>query len=478
MSAATIGKASGDAPGAGASPSVIPPVAATVAAELPTVAERTLPGGLRVLVVRRTTVPLVEVRLRIPFTGLGAAHQARGELLAETLFTGTQLRDRVELATVVQSLGGALSTWVDADRLAIVGSALATNLVPLLDLIAEVLTGATYPSGEFAGERDRLVEEATIAHSQPALIAREGLLRRLYGDHPYGSETPVPDVVSQVTEADVRTLHAARVSPVGAVLTLVGDVEPQAALERVEAVLGDWRGTAADAVPPLPALRTGPVVIINRPGAVQTNIRIGGPAVDRHHPAYAAQRLASTIFGGYFSSRLVSNIREDKGYTYSPRSSLDYPVAGSRFTVTADVATDVTGPALLEIFYELGRMALLPVSDEELDAARQYAIGTLALSTATGVGLASTLSALAGAGIGVGYLHDHPAALAKVTARDVLEISAQVFAPTRLVTVLVGDAEKIAAEVGAITEIAPEVVAPGTVTTAADKATASEAAAT
>ncbi len=452
MTAATVVTTSVTVPAAGASP--IPPVAPTVAADLPAVAERMLPGGLRVLVVRRATVPLVEVRLRIPFTGHGTAHQARAELLAETLFTGTGLRDRVELATAVQALGGALSTGVDADRLAVVGSALATNLVPLLDLIAEVLTGAAYPSSEFAGERDRVVEEVTIARSQPAVIAREGLLHRLYGSHPYGSDTPASEVVAAVTEAEVRTLHAERISPAGAILTLVGDVEPRAALDQVEAAFGGWTGTQADPTPALPALVRGPVVIIDRPGAVQTNIRIGGPAVDRHDPAYAAQRLASTVFGGYFSSRLVSNIREDKGYTYSPRSSVDYPVAGSRFTVSADVATDVTGPALLEIFYELGRMAVLPVAADELDAARQYAVGTLALSTATAVGLASTLSALAGAGIGVEYLRDHPVALAAVTPADVLALSARVLAPSRLVTVLVGDAEKISAAVGGITEVA------------------------
>ncbi len=225
MTAATVATTSETVPAAGASP--IPPVAPTVAAELPAVAERMLPGGLRVLVVRRASVPLVEVRLRIPFTGRGSAHQARAELLAETLFTGTGLRDRVELATAVQALGGALSTGVDADRLAVVGSALATNLVPLLDLIAEVLTGAAYPSSEFAGERDRVVEEVTIARSQPAVIAREGLLHRLYGSHPYGGDTPAPEVVAAVTEAEVRTLHAERISPAGAILTLVGDVEPR-----------------------------------------------------------------------------------------------------------------------------------------------------------------------------------------------------------------------------------------------------------
>ncbi len=423
---------------------VVPVVVPTVPAALPQVAERTLANGLRVLVVARHSVPLVELRLRIPFTGTGPEHAARADLLAETLFTGTAERSRIELATVVQALGGALSTGVDADRLAIVGSAFASNLAPLLHLVAEVLTGAAYPADEFAGERDRVVEDTTIAWSQPSVIAREALLKRLFGTHPYGSALADPALVAGVSAEDVRALHAGRVSPAGAVLTLVGDVEPPAALDLVEAALGGgWSGGAADPVPGIGPLETGPVVIVDRPGAVQTNIRLGGYALGRNHPDYATQRLANTIFGGYFSSRLVSNIRENKGYSYSPRSSVDHYTVGSRFTVAADVSTDVTGPALLEIFYELGRMALLAPSAAELDAARQYSVGTLALATATASGLASTLSSLAGAGIGVDYLRDHPAALARVTPSDVQAVSARVLAPSGLVTVLVGDAAKI-----------------------------------
>jgi len=433
--------------------SVIPAVRPTLPAELPAVVERTLPTGLRVLVVERTSVPLVELRLRIPFTGLGAEYAARAELLAETIFTGTARRDRVEIATAVQALGGALSTGVDADRLAIVGSALATNLNPLLAILAEVLTEPTYPDDEFSGERDRIVEDATMALSQPAVIAREALLGRMFPGHPYGSAVAQPAVLAGVSVAAVRDLHGARISPRGAILTLVGDVDPAAALDAVEAALGGWTGGEPEKMPAVPALATGPVIIVDRPGAVQTNIRLGGVALDRTEPGYPAQRLANTIFGGYFSSRLVDNIREDKGYTYSPRSSVDHYLAGSRFSVAADVATDVTGPALLEILYELGRMAVLAPSAGELEAARQYSVGTMALGSATAAGLASTLSGLAGAGIGVEYLRDHPAALTKVTAEEVLAVSGELLAPRRLVTVLVGDAAKITPAVAALNEV-------------------------
>lgn len=432
----------------------MPAVLPTRSAPLPAVAERTLDNGLRVLAVRRPAVPLVELRLRVPFTGAGAAHQARAALLAAALFTGTVERDRLQLATAVQALGGSLSTGVDADRLAIVGSALASNLRPLLDLLAEVLVTAAYPPREVSGERDRLAQETTIVRSQPAVLAREALLRRLYGRHPYGSDTPLPDAVTRVRAAQLRTLHARRVSPVGSVLTLVGALRPAEALDDAEASLGGWAGGAASPLPPVPERRPGPVVVVDRPGAVQTNIRLGGPALDRRDPAYAAQQLASTVFGGYFTSRLVSNIREDKGYSYSPRSGVEHMSAVSHFGVGADVATEVTGPALLEILYELGRMVVLPVGEDELEAARQYAIGTLALSTATSAGLASTLSVLAGAGLGAEYLREHPAALTRVTPDDVLAVAGAVLAPARLATVLLGDREKVASRVSALREVA------------------------
>ncbi|WP_018634517.1 M16 family metallopeptidase [Parafrankia elaeagni] len=437
---AGTGTGAGATAGAG---SVIPAVAATVPRELPTVVRRTLANGLRVDVVARASVPLVELRLRIPFAGAGEVYQAEAELLAETILTGSGRYDRVGLATAVQALGGSLRAGVDADRLAIVSSALATSLEPLLALIADVLISASYPEDEFTGERARVVEDTETALSQPVVIAREALRRRMFGDHPYGTAVTPPSVLAEVGVGPVRTLHAARVRPGGAILTLVGDVDPERALDAVEATLGAWSGTAGAGHPAPPVPTAGRILIVDRPGAVQTNIRLGGRALDRTAPAYPALRLASTIFGGYFSSRLVSNIREDKGYTYSPRSSVEHYQAGSRFTVAADVSTDVTGPALLEIRYELGRIALLPPDADELEAARQYLIGTLALASATAAGLAGTLSGLSGAGIGVEFLRDHPRALTEVTAADVQAVSAELLAPAGLVTVLVGDASKI-----------------------------------
>ena len=436
----------------------VPGLAKARPVKLPSVAERTLDNGLRVLAVRRPGVPLAEVRLRVPFAGPagrgGRRHTAQAQLLGDTLLAGTDRRTAAQLASDVQSLGGQLSASTDADRLAMGGSVLVSGLPGLLEVLAEVLTGAAYPKRDVVGERDRLVEELAVYRSQAAVVAREALLARMYGDHPYGRELPTAAEVEGVKASHLRSLHAARLAPAGSVLTVVGDLTPARAIGLVEQAMAGWTAASdAHTTPPLPVLARRPALLVDRPGAVQTTIRMSGPAPSRTDPDAAAFGLVNLVFGGYFSSRWVANIREDKGYTYSPSSQVEHPPAGSRVTVGADVSTPTTAPAVLETLYELGRVATLPVTQAELDQARRYAVGTLAMSTSTQAGLASTLSQLAGAGLGVQWLRDHPRRLAAVTVEDALAAAARYLAPTALTTVLVGDVAQVEAPLRTLLDV-------------------------
>jgi len=416
--------------------------------------EAVLPSGLRVVAIRRPTVPMVEARLAIPFFSTKQAHLARSMLLSTSMLTGTERRNRVELATALGSLGADLSVGVDPDRLTLSSSALATGLSGLLDLMAEVVTGARYPSDEVAGERDRLVERVRVSRSQAGTIAGEALAARLAPGHPYGRTLPDLDQVASITAAQLRGLHRSMVRPAQATLVLVGDLSPARALAAADRAFAEWTGepTASRQSPP-PAITAGPVQVLDRPGSVQTSFRFGGPALPRDHADYPALQLANLAFGGYFSSRWVENIRESKGYSYSPRSLIDHARLGSTFQAVADVATEVTAPAVLETLYELGRVASLPITPTELDSVQQYAIGSLALATATQSGLASQLSALLGVGLSSDWLFDHPARLLAVTAEQVAEVAARFLAPRGLVGVAVGDAETISGPLSAIVEI-------------------------
>lgn len=413
------------------------------------VTEQTLPNGLRVVVVPRPGVPLVELRLRVPFAAgtarAAAQHGARASVLSGAVLLGTERHDQTEIAQLVQAHGGELAVSTDPDRVLFSTTLLTDGLAPVLGVLAELLTSATYPNAQVEAERARVAERIAIARSQPGVIARIALAERRYGAHPYALQLPAAEQVALVRAAALRKLHRDRVVPAGSTLVLVGDLDPAAAVDTAAAALAGWTGEhSAVVAPPVTERHPGVLQVVDRPGAVQSNVRLGGPAPRRTDPDLAAVRLANMVFGGYFSSRLVENIRERRGYTYSPRSSVDHLAAASSFLVEADVATEVTGPAFLETVYELGRMALLPVTEAELDAARRYVLGSMALATATHAGLASTVSALLGAGLTPDWLAEHQRALAAVTVEEVQEASRRYLAPDALTAVVVGDAGLIA----------------------------------
>jgi predicted Zn-dependent peptidase len=444
---------------------LIPPLGEPRPQPVPAAVESTLPNGLRVVLVPRPGVPLIELRLRVPFAATTAAdaglHTARGSVLSGAVLLGTAERDQTGIAQLLQSHGAELSVSTDPDRLLFATTLLPGGLGAVLGLLAELLTAATYPDDRVEGERDRVAERIGIALSQPGVIARSALAARRYGDHPYAITLPEPELVTAVDGEALRELHRTRVLPAGSTLVLVGDLDPASAADVVAGALGDWAGSGhAVEAPPAPDLRAPGVELVDRPAAVQSNIRLGGPAPGRTDPDLAAVRLANMIYGGYFSSRLVENIRERRGYTYSPRSSVDHQVAGSSFLVEADVATEVTGPALLETWYELGRMALLPVTAAELDGARRYILGSMALSTATHAGLASTLSALVGAGLPPGWLAEHQQALAAVTVDEVQEASRRYLASSGLTAVVLGDAGRVAGQLEALASVTVRPSAP------------------
>ncbi|MGH3680273.1 MAG: M16 family metallopeptidase, partial [Natronosporangium sp.] len=212
------------------------------ALQLPDTVEATLPTGLTVLVIRRPTVPLVELRLRVPFA---RSEVADASVLAQTLLSGTDTMSNVQIAAELQVIGGALSAGVDPDRLLVSGNGLVSGLDRGLAILAEVLTGASYPAGEVVTERERLADRIQVARSQPSHLARVALLRRIYGSHPYAVQTPEPEQVREVGSDRLQELHGARVHPSGATLVLVGDLDPAAALDSAATALGGWDGGGA-----------------------------------------------------------------------------------------------------------------------------------------------------------------------------------------------------------------------------------------
>ncbi|MGH3754259.1 MAG: M16 family metallopeptidase [Pseudonocardiaceae bacterium] len=435
----------------GAGPRPLPPLGLPRTPSAPSAVDTVLDSGLRVIAVRRPAVPMVELRLEIPFGGADRTHAARAELLAATLLLGTPRRDRFAVDRALAAIGGDLSAGVDPEHLAVRGSALATELDVLLDLLGDALTSASYVAADVARERTRLVERLTLSRSQPRVIAREALQRRRYGDHPATREWPEVDDVAAVTPEAVRALHRSSVVPGGAVLVLVGDIIPARAVDAVVSALAGWQSDRpATGLALLPELTGADLQLVHREGAVQSQLRLSAQAVPRTDQRYPALQLANLVFGGYFSSRWVENIREDKGYTYSAHCGLESNPHGATLLADADTASEATAAALLETRYELGRIAVVPPEESEVDNARQYAIGSLTIATSSQRGLASNLSTLATLGLDLDWLLAHPGRLQAVTTGQVAEAAAEFFAPSRFTGVVVGDADRLSRPLAAL----------------------------
>jgi predicted Zn-dependent peptidase len=242
--------------------------------------------------------------------------------------------------------------------------------------------------------------------------------------------------------------------PGGAILTLVGDLAADEGVALVEELLGRWAAShPARVLSPPPPVSPSNVELVHRAGSVQSQLRLSAPALGRLDARYAALQLANLVFGGYFSSRWMENIREDKGYTYGAHSGTEFVPGGAVLSVETDVASDVTAAALLETRYELGRMTAVPPTADEIDAARRYAVGSLLISLDSQGGYASMISTLAADGVPVQWLRDHPGRLEAVTTDEVAAAALEFFAPSAVTGVVVGDADVVGPGLAALGQV-------------------------
>ena len=422
----------------------------------PALLEAELPGGLRSVFVRHRALPLVELRLTFPLAPAQIVKPAATNILCRSLFAGTEAHDRLALAEAIESLGGNLDAHLNDDRLVVVGSVLSEHLPTFLGLLAEVLTTAVYPEGEVRADRDRAADEIVLALSQPEVVAQQALRRRMFAGHPYATPLPSPGSLKRVNAAELRALHPALLYPAAAHLVLVGDLQVPRALGAAEDAFGGWlgqRGGQDSELAPAGAPRPGPLELVARPGSVQSNVRFGGQAASLADPSWPAMSLAGSVLGGMFTSRVTANLRERNGYSYSPRSSVRHRRAGSSVVLAADVASAVTSATVIEILYELGRLATTGITDDELELARRHAVGRFSFETATLPGLATTLASLAANGVSLGYLSGYPKAVISTTKDQVNEAAGRYLSPRRLVTVIVGDPEAVGGPLSVIDEV-------------------------
>lgn len=418
-----------------ADPAVRPP-------EPPPHHRRRLANGLTVVAARRPVVPLAEIRLQVALDDVDPAQVA---LLAATLLSGTPDRPGPRIEALLSRVGARFEVTADRDRLLLRGSCLAAGLGTALDVLADVVTAASFPEPAVPGPRSALAAQAAALAHAPDHAALVALSQLLYGDHPYADLDPGPERIRAVSAGQLRDLRACQLRPAATTVAVVGDVDPEQVCDAVQVLLGGWAedGAArrAAAVPPVPTPwpAAGRTAFAHRAGSLQATIRTALPAVGRAHPDHPALRLANLVFGGYFSSRLVANLREDKGYAYAPVSLPHEMRAGALTVVLADVARDAAAGTVREIRRELDGLAGRPITAAELGQARRYAMGSDLLALAGNAGLADSALRLAAAGLGLDWVAEHGRRLADLTVEEAARAAERYFAADAAVTLVLGD---------------------------------------
>jgi predicted Zn-dependent peptidase len=271
----------------------------------------------------------------------------------------------------------------------------------------------------------------------------------MFGEHPYSVTAPTLRSIDQTTPDDLRREFARRFQPKQAILVLVGSFDPIRTETSLRQTFQGWNPAQAAPLPatPKPTIATPQAVfLVSRPGSVQTTLRLGAAGPLRQDPDYEAAQIANTIYGGMFGSRLILNIREDKGYTYSPRARLTtYRESGFFFT-QADVRSAVTGATLNEIDYELNRMSTTVPSDTEMTQAKRYLVGTEAIRLQSVAGLAGELAALWVDGLAPEEIAHHSEKIEKSTATDVTTAARKYFPAAHSTLVAVGEEKTVREE--------------------------------
>ena len=434
-------------------PKDLPPLGEDRPLPKPALAVSKLPNGLTVWTWPRPGVPRFVAVLAV--RGGTAADpggmEGIAELLADTLKEGTATRTSRRIAEELQSVGGEISASASDDAIYVTVNALASGVATALDILADVARAASFPAAEVELARGNAIQGLLARESTPEFLAQKAFARAVFGDHPYHIVAPSKETLQAATPEALRREFTRRFRPEGALLVVVGDVDGAAVSAAVTRAFGPWKGTGEGpaATPPAPAAGPRKLLVVSRPGSVQSSIMVGRPTPTVTDSDYFPLLVGNTICAGSFlSSRLVENIREDKGYTYSPGGSVQTMQKGGLLAVNADVRNEVTGGALLEIFYELDRMGSTLATDEEVSRAKRFQSGLYLLRNQIQGAVARTLASNWVNGLPPEALGEFVTKVSAVTADEVRAVGRTVFPSVTQTVVVVGDEPKIREEIG------------------------------
>ena len=423
--------------------------------KIPAIERRTLTNGLRVWLVQMHEVPVVDVSVVVRS---GAAADPVGkfglaQFTAAMLDEGAGTRGALELADAIDFLGASINTGSSFDASTIHLHTLTTKFAQALPLLADVVLRPAFASSDLERLRQERLTTLLQARDNASSLASTAFARLLFGEgHRYGTAMMGTEATNRAMyAADLRAFYTANYQPQNTVLIVVGDITSAAVLPQLEKAFGGWKNTGPIARPVV-AAATSPsarqIYLVDKPGAPQSEIRIGGVGVNRTTPDFHVITVMNTILGGSFAARLNQNLREEHGYSYGAFSSFDMRAMPGPFTARAGVQTDKTVESLQEFFNELNGMSA-PMPAPELTRAKNLEALSFPGDFETTSDMAARLAALAVYGLPDTFFTTYVPKIEAVTAAQVGGAVEKYLQTTRFAVVVVGDLSKIEAPIRA-----------------------------
>jgi zinc protease len=415
----------------------------------PAFEEKTLANGLRVVVIEQHENPSLSLQLLVPGGKVYAPPAKAGlaDATAALLHEGTQTRSSQQIAETIDAVGGTLDTGASLES-GFVSVLVTSDQLDLgLDLLSDVVLRPSFPAEELERWRNQTLSGLQIQQSDPSYVATAAFQRLVLGDHPYGEPSSgTVESVRGLTRDDLVAFHRRQYVPNEAILAVVGDVKAAEAFARVERAFGGWKKGEASSIPPVEVKPQRRIVVIDKPDAVQTEIRVGQVGIGYRDPDHFAGEVFDTVLGGTPSSRLYEEVRRKRGLSYGASSELRLPTQPGWFVASTFTKTESTVEAVGVVLDVLEAMDDKPVPAEELAQRKTYITGAFPLEIETPGGIAAKVLEALKFGYGKEYLESYRERIDAVTAEQVQAFAAKRLQPDRMLIVLAGNAKAFSAD--------------------------------
>jgi len=404
-----------------------------------------LSNGLSSTLVQYGAIPKVNINIIIKTGNIheGPNEVWLGDLTGNLMREGTTTMDFKTISKKVASMGGSVNVTTGLNQMTLSGSVLSEFAPDLIKILADIVINPAFPAKEVDRLKNDLKRNLTVQMSSPQNQATDKFRSIIYKDHPYGRLYPTEEMLNSYTLEMAKGFYEKNVGAKRTVVYAVGKFNEAAVNKAIEEAFGKWKEGPEVNYPVATPVTTNEVAMIDRPNAPQTTVLLGLPTLDPSKSDYLPLQVTNSILGGSFGSRITSNIREDKGYTYSPFSTINTGVKVAIWYEQADVTTEHTGASLAEISKEIKRLQSEAPSQEELKGIQNYEAGIFVLQNSTPGGIINQLNFLDLHGLSDSYLTDRVKNIYAVTPEKIQQMAKDYFKYEDMTLVLVGDKKQL-----------------------------------